>query len=343
MNIQIKEILDKSQWDNFFEKCGSPSFLQSWGWGEFNKSIGYEILRLGAFDRGELVTTSLVIKTRSKRGNFLFIPHGPIINQKSKIKNQKQIINEFKNYLIEIAKKENFAFIRISPVLEDNQDNREVYKDLGFKKAPLYMHAEKMWVLSLEKSEDELLCQMRKTTRYLVKKAQRDQVEIVKRTDEKAAQDFYKIYEETTKREKFVGFSKKYIRVEFDSFNKENNAIFLFGKSGNQTLASALILFTKSTAFYHQGASIHTKVPVPYLLQWEAIKEAKKRDCKLYNFWGILDPGRSPKSWAGLTLFKQGFGGYEKTYVATQDYVIDPFKYFIAFSLEKLLKIKRGI
>jgi len=341
--FNIKEIENKQTWNSFFEDCGSPSFLQSWEWGEFNKSVGYNILRLGAFDRGGLVATTLVIKIKSKRGNFLFVPHGPIINLEFKIQNSRETIEKIKDYLVETAKKENFAFIRVSPVLEDNQDNREVYKDLGFKKAPLYMHAEKMWVLALEKSEDELLCQMRKTTRYLVRKAQRDQVEIVKRTDEKASQDFYKIYEETTQREKFVGFSKKYIKAEFDNFNKENNAVFLFGKSGGQILASALILFTKSTAFYHQGASIHTKVPVPYLLQWEAIKEAKKRGCKLYNFWGILDPGRSPKSWAGLTLFKQGFGGYEKTYVATQDYIIDWQKYFFTNIIEKILKVKRGV
>lgn len=355
MNIQIKEITGQSLWTSFFNENNSPSFLQSWQWGEFNKEVGYDTLRLGIFNRGELTAIALVIKIRSKRGSFLFIPHGPIINIKYETSDVKHILKELRKHLINIAKKENFSFIRVSPVLDNNEANRDIYKVLGFKKAPLYMHAEKMWILALKQSEDELLCQMRKTTRYLVKKAQRDQVEIVRRTDEKAVQDFYKIYKETTKREKFVGFSKKYIRAEFESFNKEGNAIFLFAKikfearnpksetNPNLNLATALILFTKSTAFYHQGASIHSKIPAAYLLQWEAIKEAKKRGCEFYNFWGILDQGRSPKTWAGLTLFKQGFGGYEKTYVATQDYVINPLKYLFTNLAEQLLKKKRGV
>jgi lipid II:glycine glycyltransferase (peptidoglycan interpeptide bridge formation enzyme) len=235
------------------------------------------------------------------------------------------------------------------------------------------MHAERVWVLPLtsevlHKTDDELLASMRKTTRYLIRKAQRDGVTIEKRTDEKAVDDFWKIYQETAKREKFVPFSKKFIVDEFEAFNKSGNAVFLFGKvngmgvrvsktsevlpnessfltsevKNGQNLASALIIFTKSTAFYHQGASIHSKIPVPYLLQWEAIKEAKKRGCSLYNFWGILQKGRTPKNWEGLTLFKTGFGGRQVDFVPTQDFIISK-KYYLTQLYEKFLGWRRGV
>ena len=56
------------------------------------------------------------------------------------------------------------------------------------------------------------------------------------------------------------------------------------------------------------------------MLQWEIIKEAKRRGCKLYDFWGYIDPKASPKHpWAGPTLFKMGFGGRAYEYVKTQD------------------------
>src|SRR3990167_6313218 len=109
-----------------------------------------------------------------------------------------------------------------------------------------------------------------------------------------------------------------------------------------QPKEKALFIFTKSTAFYHQGASIHTKIPVTYLEQWEAIKEAKKRGCKYYNFWGILQEGRSPKNWQGLTLFKTGFGGRQVDYLPTQDYIISP-KYYLTYIYEKLLAWRRGV
>lgn len=342
----IKEINDQKLWDDFFNQAGSPSFLQSWEWGEFEKKQGYKIERVGIYDIDQLVGITLVIIIKSKRGNFLFIPHGPIFMEHitCNIKQKKSLITQLLNYLITLAKKGGCSFIRIAPTLDNTPENQQLFKTLDFKTAPIYMHSETMWILPLNKTEDELLAQMRKTTRYLIKKAVKEEITIEKRTDSQAVDDFYKLFKETVRREKFTPFSKKFIKDEFETFHKTGNAMFLLGKikKDSNYLASALIIFTKSTAFYHQGASIHSKYPVPYLLQWEAIKEAKRRGCSFYNFWGILKKNRTPKNWAGLTLFKQGFGGEEKNYLPTQDLIISP-KYYFTFLYEKFLNWKRGV
>lgn len=330
----IQEITEKSTWDKFFDTKGSLSFLQSWEWGELQKKQGYGILRLGIYNKNTLADIALIIKIRSRRGNFLFIPHC-IISETEHLK----ILHD---YLIDIAKKENFTFIRIAPLLENTKDNQKKFTDLKYIDAPIYMHAERTWVLDLERSEEELLNGMRKTTRYLIKRADRDGIIIEKRDDNQAFENFWKIYKATAEREQFVPYSLKYVKNEFEEFNKNNNALFLFGKVNQEYFASALILFTKSSGFYHQGASIHSKFPVTYRLQWEAIKAAKKRGCKIYNFWGILQKGRTPKDWGGLTLFKTGFGGRQIDYVITQDFIISP-KYFLTYLYELFLSRKRGV
>ncbi|MBI3366373.1 peptidoglycan bridge formation glycyltransferase FemA/FemB family protein [Candidatus Roizmanbacteria bacterium] len=340
MNIQ--EVNNKNEWEEFVNESYSTSFLQSWEWGEVKKEMGQEVLRLGLYEKEKLLAIALIEKMKSKRGRYLFVPHGPLVNLKSQNFNLKSCLQLFKNYLIEIAKKEGYIFIRIGSSLENTPQNQALFKNLGFKKAPIYIHSENFWILSLDKSEDELLAEMRKTTRYLIRKAIRDGVLIEKRTDKKALDDFYEIYEKTVKREHFSPYSKRYIKNEFSAFHESGNAIFLFGRYQGKILASALVLFTKTTACYHQGASIHTKIPVPYLLQWEAIKESKKRGCKLYNFWGILIKGRTPKDWEGLTTFKTGFGGHEIQYVPTQDYIISP-SYYLTYVYEKFLQWKRGV
>lgn len=345
MKIQIIE--DKKTWDSFFDEQGSPSFLESWEWGEFQKKMGEDILQLGIYKNDQLVAICLVIKVKAKRGTFLFIPHGPIIQVQNPQFKVQNLLETLITHLIQIANSENYSFIRIAPILEDTPENQRVFKDLGFRKAPIYMHAERMWVLPLNKTEDEILKSMRKTTRYLIKKASRDGVIIEKMTDSKAVDDFYRIYEDTAKRENFTPFSKKFIEEEFNSFNKTGHALFLFAKlvttdGITEYLASALIIFTESEAFYHQGASTHSKIPATYLLQWEAIKEAKKRGCHLYNFWGILQKGRTPKNWAGLSLFKTGFGGHEIDYLPTQDFIISP-NYYLTYLYEKFLAWKRGV
>ncbi len=365
--ITIKKIENQIVWQKFFDENCNQSFLHSWQWGEFQKNLGYDILRLGIYEKNHLQAISQIIKLKTKRGNFLFIPHGPIMKiQKSKVKIQNYLKTLIK-HLITISKKEDFDFIRIAAIIKNTPENQKIFKDLGFKTAPIYMHAETTWQLPLtNKIEDELLASMRKTHRYLIKKAYRDGVIIEKTTDPKALNIFYEIYKQTAKREKFTPFSFNYIKNEFKEFNKSNNCLIFLAKITNLTnfnqfqpistnfndfqpistnfnyLASALIIFTKTAAFYHQGASIHTKIPVTYLLQWEAIREAKKRGCQFYNFWGIYDQdsGRTPRSWQGLTLFKTGFGGEKVNFLPTQDYIISP-KYYLTWLWEKFLMWKR--
>lgn len=337
--IDIKEITQYLVWNNFINKDTTHSFLQTWEWGELQKKQGYKIIRLGIYDHQKISAIALVIKIQSKRGNFLFVPHGPVVENNNEI---KKVLDYLLKYLKQLANEEKFSFIRIAPIIEDTENNRKLFSHFGFKTSPIYMHAERTWVLDINKSEEILLSEMRKTTRYLIKRADREKVIIEQRSDAKAFEEFLRIYKETADREHFVPFSLSYIKHEFEEFNATNNVLFLFGKVNQEYLASALILFTKYGAFYHQGASIHTKIPVPYRLQWEAIKEAKKRGCIFYNFWGIQQNGRTPKNWGGLTMFKTGFGGRQVDYVPTQDYIISP-KYYITYFYERYLAWKRGV
>src|SRR3989344_6889927 len=125
INMNIKEIANQKIWEDFFNSNGSPSFLQSWEWGEFENRTGYEILRLGIYlsstvnQSQNLIAIALVIKIKAKRGNFLFIPHGPVFNLTLNTKHltTKSIIQKLLNYLIDLSKKENFTFIRIASTL----------------------------------------------------------------------------------------------------------------------------------------------------------------------------------------------------------------------------------
>ena len=108
-------------------------------------------------------------------------------------------------------------------------------------------------------------------------------------------------------------------------------------------------MFWNYIGFYHHGASSlkYPKIPASYLLMWKAIEEAKERGCKKFNFWGtapISETGGYDKKhpWAGLTLFKMGFGGHSKKYTKTQDFIISP-RYWLSFIFEKMRKIKRGL
>ena len=362
-NCQISEINNKQIWEDFLLQCKEKTFLDSWNWGEFQKAMGNKIWRLGIYNREQLVAVALVIKIIAKRGTFLFVPHGPNIKnseleyqdpeqtQSSKFK----ILKIFLEELRKLAKEENCSFIRISPIWERSKENIKIFKDLEFRQAPIHMHPEVTWELNITPSEEELLMNMRKTTRYLIRQGVKNKdIEIVQSRKTEDIKRFNELYQQTAYRHHFTPFSLRYLQNEFLAFNPDNQISIFLGRYKGEIISSAMIIFWQGTAFYHQGASSHKypKVPVSYLLQWEAIKEAKKRNCKIYNFWGIAPitiencklkiENLKGHPWYGLTLFKMGFGGYKKEYVKTQDFVISK-RYWLNYIVEKIRKYKRGL
>ncbi len=363
--MEIKEIQEKNIWENFLLGCSDKTFLNSWNWGEFQQKIGGKIWRLGFFEDDLLVAVALVEKIKARRGTFLFVPHGPNIQtQNSKPKSQNHnsktktdIIKTLLGRLGQAAKGEKANFIRIAPIFENTEENKKIFGELGFRNAPAHMHPELTWELDITPPEEELLGRMRKTTRYLIRQAQKNKdIEIVKSLDEESLEQFHRLYGETVDRHHFVPFSSSYLKNELSSFNSDRQILIFLGKYRGEVVSTAVIVFWQNAGFYHHGASSQrfARIPVSYLLQWEAIKEAKIRGCDVYNFWGIapesdkkprINPfgiirGRHP--WTGLSLFKMGFGGYKKEYVKTQDLPLS-WRYWPIAVFEALRKKKRGL
>ena len=345
--MNIKEITNKSQWEDFILQNKEATFLHSWNWGEFNKNTGEKIWRVGVFDNRDeaaprLIAAVLIIKVKAKRGSFLFVPQGPITTHNPKLITQNSLIKIF-DYLKKLGRKEKVGFIRISPVLENSNENLNIFKSYGFRNAPIHMmHPETTWLLDITKNEEEILKEMRKTHRNLIRRAVKDGVEIIQNTDEEYLKTFYDIHMETVKRHKFVPFSYNYIESEIKAFKNDNQINIFSAKYKNKIISSAIIVFYGNQAFYHHSASLseYNKIPSSYLILWEAIKEAKKRKKEIFNFYGIVED--KPKHpWAGLSKFKKGFGGYKKDFLHCQDLPLSK-KYLITWLIETVRKIKRG-
>jgi len=340
--MEIKEINNKEIWENFLLGCKEKTFLDSWNWGEFQKKQGEKIWRWGIYDGDEIVAVVLVIKIKARRGTFLFAPHAPVTKELG-IKNCELRILTDK--LRNLAKEEKASFIRISPIWPRSEENVKIFKELGFIEAPIHMHPEVTWELDITPSEDELLGVMRKTTRYLIRQAQKNkEIEIIKSKNIEDLEKFNEIYRATAQRHNFTEFSLRYLENQFSYFSDDDEILIFFGKYKEKIVSAAIFVFWQGKAFYHHSGSLSefSKFPVSYLLQWEAIKEAKNRGCKSYNFWGIVDGNFKNHPWQGLSQFKMGFSGYRKEYIKTQDLPLKKW-YWIVYIFEKIRKIKRGL
>jgi lipid II:glycine glycyltransferase (peptidoglycan interpeptide bridge formation enzyme) len=114
---------------------------------------------------------------------------------------------------------------------------------------------------------------------------------------------------------------------------------------GEELLAQAMIIFYGKEAVYHYGAStpLARKYPGAYLIQWAAIKEAKRRGCERYNFWGVAPEDQKDHRFAKLSVFKRGFGGKDFAYLRAHDLIIDKMRYKINVMIEKQRKKRRKV
>ncbi len=335
MTLALESATNAKDWEKFLLTHRQEALFQSWQWGDVQEKSGHRILRFLLKEEKELVGISQVFVVKARRGPFLHVRHGPVWDTPTLVR--------WRNFLAlmgDVARKEGAWFIRISPLLPNTDETKTTFSQLKLVRAPIHeVDAERCWALDLHPSEEELLIGMRKTTRYEIKLAQKSDVTVTKSTDPKDLAHFFKLYEETSRRHGFVGHTA--ITEEFEVFAKEGRALLLLGHHEKSLIASAIILFRGSEAIYHHGASISSKIPVSYLVQWEAIREAKKRGMKVYNFYGIAPENKPNHPWRGITLFKKGFGGREINYIHAHDFPLSPL-YAIPYLIEAVRTVKRG-
>lgn len=333
MRFSIQTISDKLIWEHFNLSYQYASIFQSWNYGEAQRKIGEKIERLGFYIKNQIIGIAQVTHVHARRGAFLHIRGGPVF------KNWIDYIGCFpliRHYALE----KKYSFIRNSPpILAMDKKNSSIFNQLGFRDVPIpLLDAEVSWILDLNKTEDQLLGGMRKTTRYLIKKAQKLGVKVIQSNKIKAAEDLLNIYKIMTKEKGIV--PHKGIVEEFKEFIKDDQAVIFLAHYKNRLLGAALILFYGNEGIYHHSAHLRSEenVPISYLIQWEAIKEAKRRGKQIYNFWGIEPTGNPKHPWAGLTLFKKGFGGSQRHFIRAQDYPLSS-KYRFTWIIETLRKV----
>ncbi len=335
----IREITDKKIWEAFLTK---PEFsyypyFQSWNWGEVQKKLGVRLWRLGIDIGDSLSGVFQITDVSARRGHYLHVRHGPLLLPFS-----EELFDQFLFYIVGLAKEHSCFFIRISPFLKKDTIPSSFFKRRGFNMAPIHnMDAEICWTLDITKSEEQLLLGMRKSHRYLVRKALAMGITITHTKDVSQLDQFIPLYRELHERKRFT--PHRGLFEEFETFAQDDSMLLYLATFEKKIISGALIAFVGDMAIYRHGATLfeYRTIPASYVIQWEAIKEAKKRGKKLYNFWGVSPTLSQKHPWYGLTLFKMGFGGQKEEFVHAQDKPLSPL-YAKTFLIEYLTKIRKG-
>ncbi|RJQ37963.1 peptidoglycan bridge formation glycyltransferase FemA/FemB family protein [Candidatus Microgenomates bacterium] len=336
--LDVREIKDVKIWEDFLTKKEIEyyPFFQSWSWGEVQQKLGRNIIRLGLFDGEKLVGVVLVIEVTARRGHYLHLRHGPVL-----LEFNQKYFNEFFKQIKKRALEMKVSFIRISPLIVKEYDDKGLFEK-GFLNAPIHnMDAETCLVLNVTKPEGQLLGEMRKTHRYLVRKGIASNIKIIRSKKISDINTFLDLYSDLSHRRGFV--PHKDIKEEFEVLSKNDQAILLLAEYEGKVIAGAFIDFVGDMAIYRHGASLdrYKNIPASYLLQWKAILEAKKRGKKLYNFWGVVPLDKPNHPWKGITLFKTGFGGERLEFIHAKDFPLN-YYYWKNYLIEFYTKWRKG-
>ena len=327
--MEVFEIKEKDKLDNYVTSYERDSCLQSWSWGAFQETIGNKVHRLALQDEDEIIAAATFYKVKTPLGfSYFYCPRGPILEQ------GVNAVMPLFHKIAEIAKKEKVIFFRFEPWRPImNYDFKEVkVGDWTIIKTKDVQPSETI-VLDLTRSEDKLLSEMHQKTRYNIRLAEKKGVEI-KELGLDGFEEFWKLTEVTTKRDKFSAHNKEYYKNILKTC--PDKAKLFSAIYNGKVLSTGIWSFFGDTVTYLYGASSDQdrSVMAPFLLQWRLIMEAKKQGFRYYDFFGI-----SEKKWPGVTRFKRGFGGEEIAYPGTFDVVFSSVQYRAYNLLRKTRKL----
>ena len=334
--------IESDRWKKFLLDQKFTPFVQSPKFGEFYNKREEDYWVFGVFENEELIGGSLVVSTHAKRGDFLYLPYGPVLN----FSNDNAVSSLFSK-LEKFADNTGYDFLRVSPMRENTDENQKALENIGFQQAPMHIIAETSWILDLsDKQEDKkMLMNMKKNHRNMIRRCMRKDVTVEQRTDQEALEELNDMHDIVAEKHDFERFPRSYINNEFETFAKDNQAKIFHAYLPNGELdSSAIIIFYGNMAVYRHSASLrkNNKLSTSYFIQWKALQEAKKRGIRWYNFWGIApEDADDDHPFYGITRFKKGFGGFRTDYIPCHDLPIS-WKYSLNWGVEKIRKYKRG-
>ena len=301
--------------------------MQSWAWGQFQESFGY---RLHRFSSDQFMAQALEIALPLNK-KYAYCPRGPLGDAQAALADLKSLSEDT-----------SIVFSRVEP-----------NEKLNLPSSPKETQPSHNWMLSLDKSDEEILMRMKPKTRYNINLAQRKGVTV----REGSKQDLivaYRLFLETAGRNKFQLHPQNYYWQMHEHLSPKFLKLQVAEYKGQPLAAMLLTLFGSTAAYVHGGSSWQMKdAMAPYLLHWEAIRLAKRLGLATYDFGGIavqtqsgraspIKDGREPTgSWAGITRFKKSFGGFEVVYPGSFDLVFSPVWYNVYKQARLVRKLLR--
>lgn len=305
--------------------------LQSWEWGEFRKETGVKVSRL-IDERGGKIRSVFQITWHKIPFASFCIGYCP----KSALPNEEVLAAVIKE-----AKERRAVVIKFEPNEKMTPKTEAIISTLKEKfnlvrGKPLF--TKYTFQLDIAKSEETLLANMHQKTRYNLRLAQKKGVKIMEDKSGAGFEEYWRLMEETTKRQGFFAHGKAYHQKMWQTMTGSGMGHLFKAVYEGKTLTTWMVFILNDTIYYPYGASSneHREVMASNLMMWEVIKFGKDQGCRMFDMWGSLGPEPDERDpWYGFHRFKQGYGAELVEFLGTYDLVINPVLYRLYGLMDK--------
>jgi lipid II:glycine glycyltransferase (peptidoglycan interpeptide bridge formation enzyme) len=285
--------------------------LQTTFWADFRREWGNEILET----KYGIITVHKLPFTSYKVGIF---EKGPVPT--------KSMLSELKT----LGKEKNLIFIKLEPNRENDLKLINLLIQEGAVRGRRLFTPTTFWI-DLGKSEEELLKSFSSKTRYNIRLAQKNGVEVKEDNSDKAFNRYLELTQETANRQGFYAHTERYHRLMWQHLKSAGIAHLLTATYQGEIITTWIVFTWKYFLYYPYGASTekYKNIMANNLMMWEAIKFGKKIGLTTFDLWG-REEGK------GFTRFKEGYNPKVIEFLGSWDLVINKPFYQLYRAAEEL-------
>lgn len=235
------ETLTSAEFNEFSKHHSMSTFFQSSYWGELKESTGWVSHIVGIKEKGIIVGASLILAKKIPLFNkyVFYAPRGFLLDYED-----TELLKQFSNELVKYVKKNKGIFLKINPyiiyqqrdingnIIDNGTNNKKIVNDLislGFKHNGFTINygkdLEPRWLSVLDikdKTEEEVLDNMRGTTRWGINNSYKHGLKIVE-VDETRIKDYKNLMVHTGERRGFIDRPLSYYKKMYEVFSKNDN------------------------------------------------------------------------------------------------------------------------
>lgn len=330
-------------WNERIAELPGAHFLQTNEWAAVKQETGWTAQRWAWLEAdGQTRAAALVLRRVVALGWCVFyVPRGPLLDWEN-VALRAQVLDDLQR----LARQARAIFLKLDPEVWVGKgdlggagllEGLEIEADLGqrgWRFSAEQIQFRNTVLLDLSGSEEDWLARMKQKARYNLRLAQRKGV-TVRMGDEADFGLLYRLYAETSVRDGFVIRPEHYYRQVWALFMAGGMAAPLIAEVEGLAVAAVWVFWFAGRAWYFYGMSgaDHREKMPNYLLQWEAMRLAHSRGCKVYDLWGAPEVFAESDSMWGVFRFKEGLGGVVVRGLGAWDYVPQPLLYQLSMSV----------